>query len=420
MPGKRYVGLITPDWPILVAVGEETRCVGDVLAVVVADDQRTARAAARAINVEYEVRAPLTTAEEALKPDAPQIHPGGNLLSRSTIRHGDADAGLRASAHVVDETYATQRVEHMFLEPEACIAIPELGGDHAVALLKVLSQGQGVFDDRRQIAAVLGWDTERVLVELVSNGGAFGGKEDLSIQGQTALAAVLCGQPVKCTLTRDESFRLHPKRHPITIHIRAGCDAEGRLTAVRARLIGDKGAYASVGAKVLERAAGHAVGPYKVPSIEIESLAVYTNNPPGGAMRGFGVNQAAFAMERSLDRLARAVGIDGWEIRWRNALDVGDRFCTGQKFDKPFGLKRCLQAVKAAYRGARYAGIACGVKNVGLGNGLPDEGKAVLRVEAPDRVACTPRSPKWGRATIRSAFRPRARRPACRRRSSPC
>ena len=387
VPGERYVGLIKQDWPVLVAIGEETRCVGDVIAVVVADDQRTARAATQQIAVDYEVRTPLTTPEEALQPGGPQIHAGGNLLSRSAIRRGDVDAALQAAAHVVEETYHTQRIEHMFLEPEACIAIPSIAVDHSVASLRVLSQGQGVFDDRRQIAAVLGWEDERVLVELISNGGAFGGKEDLSVQAQTALAAVLCARPVKCTLTREESFRLHPKRHPIEIHIRVGCDAEGHLTAARVRMIGDKGAYASVGAKVLERAAGHAVGPYRVPNVDIESLAVYTNNPPGGAMRGFGANQAALAIERSLDRLAQCLGLDRWEIRWRNALDVGDRFCTGQKLDKPFGLKRCLQAVRDAYQRARFAGIACGVKNVGLGHGVADEGKAVLRVEAADRVS---------------------------------
>lgn len=386
VPGERYVGLIERDWPILVAVGEETRCVGDVLAIVVAEDQHTARAAAQQIVIDYEVRAPVTTPEDALKPDAPRIHAGGNLLSHAAIRRGDVDKALRESVHVAEETYTTQRVEHMFLEPEACIAIPEVGAGGSVASLKVFSQGQGVFDDRRQIAAVLGWDPQRVYVELVSNGGAFGGKEDLSIQGQTALAAALCGKPVKCTLTRGESFRLHPKRHPIKIHIKAGCDANGHITGVWARMLGDKGAYASVGAKVLERAAGHATGPYKVPAIDIESRAVYTNNPPGGAMRGFGANQAAFAVERCLDRLAKQVGIDGWEIRWRNALDVGDRFCTGQILDKPFALKRTLLAVKDAYHNARCAGIACGVKNVGLGNGMPDEGKAVIRVEAADRV----------------------------------
>ncbi|MCH7720505.1 MAG: molybdopterin-dependent oxidoreductase, partial [Planctomycetes bacterium] len=386
VPGDRYVGLIVQDWPILVAVGEETRCVGDILAIVVAADQRTARQAAERIVIEYDVQDPVTTPEEALKPDAPKIHPDGNLLSRSAICRGNVDQAFRESAHVVEETYATQRIEHMFLEPEACIAIPAAAEGNGRTRLKVLTQGQGVFDDRRQIASVLGWDEDRLYVELVSNGGAFGGKEDMSIQAQTALAAVLCDKPVKCTLTREESFRLHPKRHPVQMHVKVGCDAEGRLTALWSRIIGDKGAYASVGAKVLERAAGHATGPYRFPNIDIESKAVYTNNPPCGAMRGFGANQSAFAIERALDRLAKKVGIDGWEMRWRNVLEVGDRFCTGQKLTKPFGLKETLLAVRDQYRAAKYAGIACGIKNVGIGNGLPDRGKAVLTVEAADRV----------------------------------
>ncbi|RMF77024.1 MAG: selenium-dependent xanthine dehydrogenase [Planctomycetota bacterium] len=390
VPGERYVGLIVSDWPVLVAIGEETRCVGDILAIVVAENQQLAREAAAAIRIDYEVRSPVTDPYEALKPDAPQIHPNGNLLSRSRVKRGDVDAVLASSAHVVDGTYSTQRIEHMFLEPEACIAIPGGAGEQGTGEgtgLRVLSQGQGVFDDRRQIASILGWPVERVQVELISNGGAFGGKEDMSIQGQTALAAALVGRPVKCTLTREESFRLHPKRHPIRIEIKAGCDEAGRLTAVRARMIGDKGAYASVGAKVLERAAGHAVGPYRVQAVDIEALAVYTNNPPCGAMRGFGANQAAFAVERCLDRLAREVGIDGWEMRSRNILEPGDTFCTGQKLDKPFGLRRTLEAVKDIYRSAKYAGIACGIKNVGIGNGMPDEGKTVMRVEAADRVS---------------------------------
>ncbi|MCH8828379.1 MAG: molybdopterin-dependent oxidoreductase [Planctomycetes bacterium] len=333
-----------------------------------------------------DVRQPITDPQDGLKPDAPKIHPNGNLLSRSAFTRGEVDPAFQASAHIVEQTYRTQRIEHMFLEPEACIAVPEGLRDSGIEGLRVLTQGQGVFDDRRQIASVLGWDESRVQVELVSNGGAFGGKEDMSIQAQTALAAVLCGKPVKCTLTREESFRLHPKRHPVTIDIKVGCDGDGRITAVRARMIGDKGAYASVGAKVLERAAGHAIGPYRCANVDIESLAVYTNNPPCGAMRGFGANQAAFAIERSLDRLAKKVGIDGWEIRWRNILEVGDRFCTGQKLDKPFGLRQTLLAVKDAYRGAKYAGIACGIKNVGIGNGLADEGKAVMSVVSADRI----------------------------------
>lgn len=386
VPGDRHVGLITRDWPILVAEGEETRYVGDILAVVVADDQKTARHAASLIEVDYEVRPPVTTPEAALAPDAPKIHPKGNLLSKSAIHRGDVEQAFAASAHVVEGEYVTQHIEHLFLEPESCLAEPVPLEGNGAGGLRVFSQGQGVFDDRRQIASILGWDTSRVHVQLVSNGGAFGGKEDMSIQGQVALAAALCGVPVKCTLTREESIRLHPKRHPIRLKFQIGCDAEGHLTALRGRIIGDKGAYASVGAKVLERAAGHATGPYKLPAVDIESLAVYTNNPPCGAMRGFGANQAAFAIESLLNRLAKLVGIDAWEMRWRNILRQGDTFCTGQRLTKPFGLEKTLLAVRDHFRSAKYVGIACGIKNVGIGNGMPDEGKASLRVESPDCI----------------------------------
>jgi len=387
VPGDRVVGLITRDWPVFVAVGEETRCVGDVIAVAVADSMRTARKAAARVRVDYDVRQPVTDPQAALEPGAPQIHPGGNLLSRSEVVFGDAEKALTASAHVVEHEFNAQRIEHLFLEPEACLVSPTPDGG-----LNVFSQSQGVFDDRRQIASVLNLPEDKVHVELVSNGGAFGGKEDMSIQAQTALAAWLCDVPVKMALTRHESFRLHPKRHPIRLRYRVGCDAAGHLTAVHARIIGDTGAYASVGAKVLERTAGHACGPFKVPNVDVQALAVYTNNPPCGAMRGFGVNQAAFAIEGCLDLLSEKVGIDGWEMRWRNALDVGDRLSNGQRMTKPFGFKKTLLAVKDQYKAARFAGIACGVKNVGLGNGMPDEGKAVLRIE-PD-----------GTITIRTGF----------------
>ncbi len=411
VPGDRYVGLITKDWPILVAIGEETRCVGDIIAIVVADSQYTARKAAEKIAVDFEVREPVSTVDDALKPDAPKIHPKGNLLSKSAIVRGNPDEAFANAAHIVEDTFQTQRIEHMFLEPEACIAYPKGDGLH------VLSQGQGVFDDRRQIASILGWPLERVSAELVQNGGAFGGKEDMSIQGQTGLAAALVGKPVKCTLTRDESFRLHPKRHAIRAHIKMACDAEGRITAVRSRIKGDKGAYASVGAKVLERAAGHACGPYRVPAIDIEALAVYTNSPPCGAMRGFGANQSAFAIEQLLNRLAEKVGIDAWEIRWRNILHQGDRFATGQKLDKPFGLDQTLLAVKDIYRSAKYAGIACGIKNVGIGNGMPDPGKALLRVEPDGKVSVRTGYTEMGQGlftvTIQTAVEETGLPPAC-------
>lgn len=379
-PGERYQGLIYKDWPIFVEVGEETRCTGDVIAAVAAVDRRTARAAAQAIVVDYEVREPVTSPENALRPGAPSLHKKGNLLSRSEINRGNVEEALSRSAHVLTHTFQTQFIEHMFLEPESCIAAPDGEG------LRVYTQGQGVFDDRRQIASFLGMPEARIFVSLVSNGGAFGGKEDMSIQAQTALLAKVTGKPVKLTLGREESLRLHPKRHPIKMTYTVGCDAEGRLTAVRADMIGDKGAYASVGSKVLERAAGHCTGPYKVDNVHVVSLAVYTNNPPCGAMRGFGANQAAFGIESMIDMLAEKVGIDGWEIRYRNALDVGDRFCTGQQLESSVGLKRTLEAVKDVYRGAKYAGIACGIKNVGIGNGMPEYGKSMLEVGADGQV----------------------------------
>ncbi len=391
VPGDRYVGLIEHDWPVFVGVGETTRCTGDMIAVVVADNQRLARRAAALVGVEYEVLTPVTDPREALQPDAPLVHPQreSNLLSRSVLKRGDIEEGFKRSAHIIEDTYRTQCIEHLFLEPESCLAVPKLVGDagttdgagSTVGSLHVYTQGQGVFDDQRQISSVLGVERDRVQVELVSNGGAFGGKEDMSIQAQTSLAAWLVGRPVKMTLTRPESFRIHPKRHPIELSYKIGCDAEGHLTAVQARIIGDKGAYASVGAKVLERAGGHSTGPYRVPAIDMESLAVYTNNPPCGAMRGFGANQAAFAVEGLLDRLAEKVGIDAYDIRDRNILEPGEAFATGQVLDKPFGLRHTLEAVKDQFKAAKYAGIACGIKNVGIGNGMPDIGRAAMTVE---------------------------------------
>ncbi|MFY9571322.1 MAG: selenium-dependent xanthine dehydrogenase [Blastocatellia bacterium] len=379
-PGQRHQGLIYNDWPMFVAEGEETRYVGDVIAAVAAIDRRTARTAAQAIEVDYEVREPLTNPTDALKPDAPKLHKKGNLLSRSEIKRGNVEDALKNSAQVASHTFQTQFIEHMFLEPESCIAMPEGDG------LKVFTQGQGVFDDRRQIASFLGLPKEKVFVVLVSNGGAFGGKEDMSIQAQTALLAKATGSPVKLTLSREESLRLHPKRHPIKMSYTVGCDATGRLTAVKADMIGDKGAYASVGSKVLERAAGHCTGPYKVDNVHVVSLAVYTNNPPCGAMRGFGANQAAFALDSMIDILAEKVGIDGWEIRYLNALDIGATFCTGQQMDSSVGLKKTLDAVRDIYKGAKYAGIACGIKNVGIGNGMPEYGRAMLEVRSDGTV----------------------------------
>jgi len=381
VPGERWYGLIEQDWPGFVAEGEEARCVGDVLAAVAAVDRQAAREAAALVDVDYEVLAPVLDPDAALADGAAQVNPRHpNLLSWSVIRRGDADAALAASEHVAHGVWQTQRIEHLYLEPESALAEPMPGGR-----LHLFSQGQGIFDDRRQVAAFLGVPEDQVFVELVPNGGAFGGKEDMSVQAQTALLARVTGRPVKLTLSREESIRLHPKRHPIRMEYTVGCDAQGRLTAVKARMIGDSGAYASVGAKVLERAAGHGCGPYRVPHVDIEAKAVYTNNPPCGAMRGFGANQAHFAVEGCIDELAARVGLDRWQMRWLNALDVGDAFSTGQVLDTSVGIKKTLSAVRERYyeglAAGRAVGIACGLKNSGIGNGALEWGKARLVVE---------------------------------------
>lgn len=387
VPGERWYGLIQNDWPGFVAVGEEVRCVGDVVAAVAANDESTAREAAALVDVEYEVLDAVLEPEAALADDAPRVNPHhANLLSKTVIRRGDVDEAFSSSAHVVSGTWTTQRIEHLFLEPECALAEPAAG-----RRLKLYTQGQGIFDDRRQVAKFLKLTEEEIDVELVPNGGAFGGKEDMSIQAHTALLAWMTRRPVRLALNREESIRLHPKRHPITMEYKLGCDSEGRFTALEARMVGDTGAYASVGDKVLERAAGHASGPYRVPAISVEALAVSTNNPPAGAMRGFGTNQTHFALEGCIDLLAKEIGLDAWEIRWRNAVEVGDRVTTGQVLEKSVGLKKTLAAVKPDYDNAveegRAVGIACGIKNSGIGNGALEWGKARLVLEGDGTIS---------------------------------
>jgi xanthine dehydrogenase molybdenum-binding subunit len=387
VPGTRNQGLLHDDWDQFVAEGETTRYVGDVLAAVAAGTRRQAKAAAALIDVEYDVLEPVTDPFAALAEGAPALHQGGNLLSLSVLRRGDADAAIATAAHVVSDTFTTAAIEHAYLEPESSLAVPQDGAGGQDGLrLHVLSQGQGAWEDRRQIASFLGLSPQEVLVTQVATGGAFGGKEDLNVQAHAALLALRTGQPVLLALSRAESLRFSVKRHAFWMDYTVACDADGRLVAVKARMVGDNGAYASVGGKVLERAAGHACSAYAVPNVDVEARAVYTNNPPSGAMRGFGANQANFAMESLLDRLAEQVGIDGWEIRWRNALAEGDRFGTGQKLGPGVGLKETLLAVRDQYRAARYAGIACGAKNTGIGNGLREYGRAVLRPEGDGRL----------------------------------
>ena len=406
IPGELRSGLIHKDWPTFIPVGGRTSYLGDVLAVVVAADRPTARHAATLIDITYDVLPPIVNPIEAIAPGAEDAvwQLDGNVLSRSTYRRGDAEAALADSVHVVRETFQTQRIDHAFLEPESTLAVPvpagqplplTAGGTNGEPVdfdrLMVYSGGQGIWDDRNDIARMLDVDTDLIVTELVSNGGAFGGKEDMSNQGQTALAAWLLQCPVKITFSREESFLVHTKRHPIRMEYQAGCDAEGSLTALHIRMVGDSGPYASVGMKVLERAAGHASGPYVVPNIDCEAIAARTNNSVCGAFRGFGANQAQFAMEGVMDRLAEMVGITGWEIRNRNVISPGVVWGPGQIMDDGcLGAQACLDAVKAPYEEALAAGkavgLGLGLKNSGLGNGFKEIAKAVVHFRPDGKV----------------------------------
>ena len=388
VPGELMVGIIYKDWPVMIPIGGFTSYAGDVLAVVVARDRITARAGAELIDVQYEVLKPITDPRSAITSSESAVwKTTSNVLSTSTYKRGDVEAAFTNCAHIVEQDFSTQRIEHAFLEPESTLAVPSQDGTR----LHVYSGGQGIWDDRNDIANLLGLSNEQVTVELVTNGGAFGGKEDMSNQAHASLPAWLLQVPVKCTLSREESFLMHAKRHPIDMSYKIGCDADGKILALHVRAIGDSGAYASVGMKVLERMAGHASGPYQVPNIDVEAIAVRTNNPVCGAFRGFGANQAQFAMEGVLDRLAEKVGIDGWSIRRTNVIMPGMVWGPGQIMDDGcLGASKCLDAIKPAYDAARASGkaigLGLGLKNSGLGNGFKEITRAVVHFKHDGRV----------------------------------
>ena len=380
IPGQRFTGLIVPDWPLMLQVGETTRYVGDVLAGVVAETEQIAREAVALIEVEYEILTPVTDPFAALSAESPKIHESGNLLSNTEIERGDANQAEKESAFVTKGTYKTQRIEHAFLEIECCVVKPMEDG------VEVFSQSQGVYEDRNSISKILGLPSEKVVVVLMPNGGGFGGKEDISVQGHAALYSHLLQVPVRVALTRPESLCMHPKRHPMIMEMSLGCDENGKLTFVEADIIGDTGAYASVGMKVLERAAGHATSAYSIPIVKLRSRSVYTNNIPCGAMRGFGVNQINFAIESCIDELCVQGGFDRWQIRYDNALQPGDQTSTGQKITSGIGIQKTLIAVKEQFQNAKFAGIACGMKNTGIGNGVQDESKVKVVIDSPTEI----------------------------------
>ena len=369
------VGHIQQDWDVMIAKGGVTRCVGDAICLVIAENEDILARAKKLVKIDYEELEPVRSVYEAKAPGAPLVHEKGNLCQSRHVTRGDAKKALAESKYVVTRSYSTPFTEHAFLEPECALAFPYKDG------VKVYTSDQGVYDTRKEISIMLGWEPERIVVENKLVGGGFGGKEDVSAQHIAVLAALSVGRPVKVKFSRSESIAFHPKRHAMEGRFTLGCDENGIFTGLDCEIYFDTGAYASLCGPVLERACTHSVGPYCYQNTDIRGFGYYTNNPPAGAFRGFGVCQSEFALESTINLLAEKVGISPWEIRYRNAIEPGKVLPNGQIADRSTALKETLEAVREVYeKNAGHAGIACAMKNAGVGVGLPDKGRAKLAV----------------------------------------
>jgi len=402
--GKKVYGLEIEDQPVL--AGDLVRYWGEAVALVAADHPEQARRAAAAVRVGYEVLQPIVNAEQALAPGAPNLHPDGNLLRHVKIRRGDQSA--RADV-VVNGEYEIGMQDQAPLGPESGLAIPD--GEGGVDL-HIATQWLHV--DQQQLANVLGLPKEKVRLTMAGIGGAFGAREDLSMQAHACMLALRTGRPVKISYSRPESFVGHVHRHPGRLTYEHGANRDGTLVYVRARIVLDGGAYASSSTAVIANATCFAVGPYRCPNATIDGLVVYTNNPPCGAMRGFGSVQNCYAHEAQMDRLAAALGMDPVELRIRNALETGDEVITGQAIDGPVPVAELLRRVRAfpvpsPHQGEgrgegldllslpggvsntthgegvkRGIGYAAGFKNVGYSEGFDDYSTARVRLFVHD------------------------------------
>lgn len=370
------IGHIKQDWDVMIGEGEITKYVGNVIALVASKNPDTLKEICDLVEVDYTELKPITSPYDALRGDAPLIHPDGNIMSRANLIRGNADEAIKNSKYVVTRKYKTTWQEHGFMEPECCVAVPE--GDDGLLLY---TTSQSIYDVQRECAAMLQWPREKVHCRAPLVGGGFGGKEDMTVQPYAALMAWVTKKPVKVKYSRQESLDYHVKRHPMEMEFTTACDENGILTGMKGVIIADTGAYASLGGPVLHRACTHAAGPYNYQNVDILGMSVYTNNVVSGAYRGFGVSQSCFATEQNINLLAEMVGIDPWEIRRRNAIKPGDVLPNGQTADPNTNLVACIDAVKDLYYGNKYAGIACGFKNSGTGMGKKDIGRVLLSVE---------------------------------------
>lgn len=413
IPGDHYHGLVIKDWPILVGVGERVRYVGDALALVAAESREIATQALDLIEVEFEPQPVISDPVQARSPDVPALHPDGNLLKHIKVRKGDVSQGFAEADVILEHTFRTAMTDHLFLEPECSIARPLADGR-----MEVYVGSQIPYADRHEVARALGWSEDRVRVVGQLMGGGFGGKEDIAGQIHAALLANATGRPVKLLFDRRESLLVHPKRHATQIRVKVGARHDGRLTAVETELYGDTGAYASLGEKVMTRATTHSAGPYEVPHARADCYAMYTNNPPAGAFRGFGVTQSTYAIENIMDMLAERLNIDPVEFRRRNALRVGSVTNTGQVLRESVGLLECIDRVDQEMRrlageqpfkprvvgGAphlvRAWGFAVAYKNTGLGGGAPDKAGAEVELFADGSLEVRTSSAELGQGLV--------------------
>lgn len=377
IPGTQKIGHLVQDYDVLVPVGGMTHFLGDAIALVVAENPAALETGKSLVRVGYEPLVPILSPADAMLAGAPRVHEDrDNLLTHQRLCRGDADAAIEHAAHVVTNRYSLPFTEHAFLEPECAVAMPE--GD----VLRIFSGDQGVYQTQHECAAMLALPHEKVRVSAMMVGGGFGGKEDMSVQHHAALAAWLLKRPVKVRFSRQESILIHPKRHAMELCVTTACDENGMLCGMKAEIIADTGAYASLGEPVLQRTCTHAAGPYHYHNVDIDGKAYYTNNPPAGAFRGFGVPQSCFAIECNLNQLAERVGISPFEIRYRNAIRPGQVLPNGQIADASTALLETLDAVRPILLRNPKAGIACAIKNSGLGVGALDIGRC--RIVASD------------------------------------
>ena len=385
IPGENKIGHLKHDQYTLIPVGGLTHYLGDAVALVAAEDRETLEKAKKLIKVEYEVLPAVHNPQEAAAPDAPKVfdEEKNNVCAHKHICRGDAEGAIRRSKHVISHHFETPWTEHAFLEPECAVSFLDGDGD-----VFIYSTDQSAHQTLHECQLLLG--TKKVKVQNALVGGGFGGKEDMTVQHHAALLTYLTGRPVKVKLTRAESLLIHPKRHRFEMDFTMGCDENGIIQGVKAKVVTDTGAFAALGSPVLERASTHAAGPYQYQNFEIEGTAYYTNNPPAGAFRGFGVTQTCFATESLLNMMADEVGITPWEIRYRNAIRPGGVLPNGQIVDESTGLVETLEAVKPYYDAALAAGkpvgLGCAMKNAGVGVGIPDTGRVKLVIEEDRKV----------------------------------